>query len=52
MAHLKTELQMLPDLVKAFNENTEPRIHKVTIVHTLCEVMNEVSSSKKILAKF
>ena len=48
MTHLKTELQMLPDLVKAFNENTEPRICKVTNVRTLCKVMYKVSSSKKI----
>ena len=30
---------MLPDLVKAFNKNTEPRSHKVTNVHTPCEVV-------------
>ena len=28
-------------LVKVFNENNEPRIHKVTNVRTLCEVMSK-----------
>ena len=43
--HLKTEFQMLPDLVKTYNENNRV-ICRVTNVRTLGELMNNVSDSK------
>ena len=38
---------MMPDLVKAYNEK-HPPIHTVKNLHTLCEILNSVSSSKTI----
>ena len=43
--HLKMELQMLPDLVKTYNE-TNYKICTVTIVRTVAQLLNDVSNSK------
>ena len=43
------QLQMLPDLLKTYNEkNPSVRICKVTNLRTICEIMNGVSSGKSI----
>ena len=47
ISRLKIQLQMLPDLLKAYNTANQPvAIHKVTNFNTLCQVMNDVNSSK------
>ena len=47
LSHLKIQLQMLPDLFKAYNTANQPTaIHEVTNLNTLCQVMNDVNSSK------
>ena len=43
--HLKMELQMLPDLVKAYNEANH-KICTVTNVRTVAQLLNDVSNSK------
>ena len=43
--HLKVELQLLPDLVKTYNE-TNHAVRKVTNVRTLGELINNVSNTK------
>ena len=46
------QLRMLPDLLKTYNEkNPSVRICKVTNLRTICEVMNDVSSSKSIFSE-
>ena len=47
LSHLKIQLQMFPDLLKAYNTAHQPTaIHNVTNLNTLCQVMNDVNSSK------
>ena len=43
--HLSIQLKMIPDLVKAYNEENQP-ICIVTNVCTICEILISVSSSK------
>ena len=45
--HLKMELQMLLDLVKTYNE-TKHKICTVTSVHTVAELLNNISNSKAL----
>lgn len=45
--HLKMELQMLPDLVKAYNEANH-KICTVTNVRTVAQLLNDVSNSKAL----
>ena len=43
---------MLPDLVKAYNEtHSSTPVRKVTNVRTLCEILNNVSSSKSLFSE-
>ena len=49
---LRIQLQMLPKLVRTFNEkNSATAIKKVTNLRTLCKVMSNVSSSKNLLCE-
>ena len=44
---LVIQLSMLPDLVRTYNErNPQIAIKEVTNIRTLCEVMNDMASSK------
>ena len=43
--HLSIQLKMIPDLVKAYNEENQP-ICRATNVCTICEILNSVSTSK------
>ena len=46
------QLKMLPDLVKAYNEtHSSTPVRKVTNVRTLCEILNNVSSSKSLFSE-
>ena len=50
--HLKIQLQMLPELIRTFNENNPAiAVKNVTNLRTLCEVMSDVSSSKNLLCE-
>ena len=43
-AHLTTQLQMLPELIRTYNESyPQTAIRRVTSVRTLCDVMNSVT---------
>ena len=46
--NLKAQLQMLPNLLKAYNENTGQKIVKVTTLRTMCAIFNAVPSSKSL----
>ena len=49
---LKIQLQMLPELIRTYNEkNLSMSIKKVTNLRTLCELMCDVSSSKSLLCE-
>ena len=49
---LRIQLQMLPELIRTFNEkNSATAVKKVTNLRTLCEVMSDVSSSKSLLCE-
>ena len=46
---LITQLKTLPALIRTYNERNPPTgINKVTNLRTLCEIMNDVSSSKSM----
>ena len=48
-AHLVTQLQMLPELVRTYNEcNPQTSIRRITSVRTLCDVMNSVTVSRSM----
>ena len=47
---LTIQLKMIPDLVKAYNDK-HPPIHTMTNVHTLCEILNSLSSSKTMFSQ-
>ena len=43
---------MLPDLIKTYNQaNPALSIKKVTLISTLCDAMNSITSSKKMLSE-
>ena len=46
--NLKAQLQMLPNLLKTYNENTGQKIVKVTTLRTKCDIFNAVPSSKSL----
>ena len=49
---LRIQLQMLPELIKTFNEkNPATAIKKVANLRTLCEVMSDVGCSKSLLCE-
>ena len=49
---LAIQLKMLPDLVRTYNErNPVTAIKKVTTLRTLCEIMNDVTSSKTMFSE-
>ena len=47
--NLKVQLQMLPDLVHTVNEQCHLGIKKVTLISTICEVLNSGHHTKVIL---
>ena len=50
MPRLVAQLKMLPALIQTYNErNLLTRITEVTNLRTLCEIMNDISSSKSML---
>ncbi len=51
LQRLQIQLQMLPDLVRAYNEQTKNTTKKVTNLRTLCDVMTAVSSSRTLLSE-
>ncbi|MCG8626103.1 MAG: hypothetical protein MJE68_29410, partial [Proteobacteria bacterium] len=49
---LAIQLQMVPELVRTFNErNPASSIKQVTNLRTLCEMMNDVNSSKTMFSE-
>ena len=49
---LAIQLKMLPDLVRNYNErNPVTAIKKVSTLRTLCEIMNDVTSSKTMFSE-
>ena len=47
--HLVTQLQMLPELIRTYNEcNPQTVIQRVTSLRTLCDVMNTVTVSRSM----
>ena len=49
---LITQLKMLPDLVRTYNEqNPATRIKEITKLSTLCQIMNDVCSSKSLFSE-
>ena len=49
---LIVQLKMLPDLVRTYNEqNPATRIKEVTKLSTLCQIMNDVCSSKSLFSE-
>ena len=47
--HLVTQLQMLPELIRTYNEcNPQTAIRRVTSVRTLCDVMNSCTVSRSM----
>ena len=52
LAKLKTQLLMLPDLIKTRNlKVNSPPIRKVTNVRTICDIMNEVGVAKELFSE-
>ena len=50
--HLAIQLKMLPDLVRAFNENNPATaIKNVTTLRTLCDIINGMPSSKAMFTE-
>lgn len=48
LVNLKAQLQMLPNLLKTYNENTDQKITKVTTLRTICDIFNAAPSSKSL----
>ena len=48
---LKLQLQILPDLIKTYNEQQVAKIKKVTLLSSLYNVMNTISVSKTMLSE-
>ena len=49
---LQIQLQMLPDLIKTYNQNQHNiTIKEVTLISTLCDIMNTISVSKTMLSE-
>ena len=49
---LQIQLQMLPDLIKTYNQNQHNiTIKEVTLITTLCDIMNTISVSKTMLSE-
>ena len=49
---LITQLKMLPDLVRTYNElNPVTRIKEIMKLSTLCQIMNNVCSSKSLFSE-
>ena len=49
---LKAQLKMLPDLVRTYNEqNPATCIKEITKLSTLCQIMNDVCSSKSLFSE-
>ena len=46
ISHLKLELQMLPDLIKTYNDSNH-KIYTITNVRTVAELLNNVSNSSE-----
>ncbi len=52
MKRLRVQLQMLPDLIRTYNEkHPATTIKKVTNLRTLCEVMSDIGSSETLLCE-
>ena len=52
MDRLAIQLQMLPDMIKTYNENhPDTKIDKVTLIRTLCDVMNALPACKTMLSE-
>ena len=50
MDRLRIQLQMLPDMIKTYNEShPETKVLKVTLIRTICDVMNAIPACKTML---
>ena len=52
ITRLMIQIQMLPDVLKTYNEkNPVVAVKKVTNLRTLCDIMNEISSAKSLFSE-
>ena len=52
MSRLATHLNMLPDIVKQYNNTSDAPLHKVTTIRTVCSMMNEVPGAKSLCSEW
>ena len=51
LSKLKTQLSMLPDLIVTRNSRNSVPIKKVTIVRTICDIINETNDGREMLSE-